>query len=75
MRLAALYEQAISVTLVSGYRDEDRAAQIQDAMIETEIRLERSFRARIQGCAGHQTAWSGVNAAYRAKRHSPARLA
>ena len=40
---------AIGVTLPAGrYREEDRWAEMQDAMIETMIRLERAFRTRIQ---------------------------
>src|SRR5215217_1227141 len=40
---------AVGVTLpMGGYRDEDRRAEIQDAMIKTMIRLERAFRPRIR---------------------------
>jgi hypothetical protein len=40
---------AVGVTLAGGgYRDEDRWAEVQDAMIGAMIRIERAFRPRIQ---------------------------
>ena len=44
---------AVGVTLpTGGYRDQDRRGEIQDAMIETMVRLERAFRPRIQALRG-----------------------